>query len=129
MKTASAAKIAAQFADYLETSREQPVLTTRNGKPVVMLLAVQDRADAGPEALQGAVETMIRAGTAQPGLVGLFSSYRATQPQLYLDVDRVKAKAPASTATTASAIPRRNQPPQIEKDRNRLIVGGEEVTL
>ena len=46
MKTASAAKIAAQFADYLETSREQPVLTTRNGKPVVMLLAVQDRADA-----------------------------------------------------------------------------------
>jgi multidrug efflux pump len=56
-------------------------------------LQVQDRADAGPEALQGSVETMIRAGTAQPGLVGLFSSYRATQPQLYLDVDRVKAKA------------------------------------
>src|SRR6266446_5948314 len=56
-------------------------------------LQVQDRADAGPEALQGAVETMIRAGTAQPGLVGLFSSYRAAQPQLYLDVDRAKAKA------------------------------------
>ncbi|TMB22586.1 MAG: efflux RND transporter permease subunit, partial [Deltaproteobacteria bacterium] len=56
-------------------------------------MQVQDRADAGPEALQGAVETMIRAGTAQPGLVGLFSSYRAAQPQLYLDVDRPKAKA------------------------------------
>src|SRR5439155_1047670 len=56
-------------------------------------LQVQDRADAGPAALQGAVETMIRAGTAQPGLVGLFSSYRAAQPQLYLDVDRAKAKA------------------------------------
>ena len=46
MRTASAAKIAAQFDDYLETSREQPVLITRNGKPVAMLLAVQDRADA-----------------------------------------------------------------------------------
>jgi multidrug efflux pump len=55
-------------------------------------LQVQDRADAGPDALQGSVETMIRAGTAQPGLVGLFSSFRAAQPQLYLDVDRAKAK-------------------------------------
>src|SRR5207253_2780051 len=50
-------------------------------------LQVQDRADAGPVPLQGAVESMIRAGTAQPGLVGLFSSFRAAQPQLYLDVD------------------------------------------
>jgi multidrug efflux pump len=56
-------------------------------------LQVQDRADAGPEALQGAVENMISAGTVQPGLVGLFSTFRASQPQLYLDVDRAKAKA------------------------------------
>jgi multidrug efflux pump len=54
---------------------------------------IQDRGDAGSEALQGAVETMITAGQAQPGLVGLFSSFRASQPQLFLDVDRVKAKA------------------------------------
>src|SRR5437867_9928116 len=46
MKTASAAKIAAQFNDYLEASRHQPVLITRNGKPVALLLAVQDKADA-----------------------------------------------------------------------------------
>src|SRR5439155_24511203 len=46
VKTASAAKIAAQFNDYLEASREQPVLITRNGKPVAMLLAVQDKAEA-----------------------------------------------------------------------------------
>jgi multidrug efflux pump len=56
-------------------------------------LQVQDRGDAGFEALQGAVDNVIRAGSAQPGLVGLFSSFRATQPQLYLDVDRTKAKA------------------------------------
>jgi prevent-host-death family protein len=46
MKTASAAKIAADFNDYLEASRDQPVLITRNGKPVAILLAVQDKAEA-----------------------------------------------------------------------------------
>ena len=46
MKTTSAAKIAAHFNDYLEASREQPVLITRNGKPVAVLLAVQDKAEA-----------------------------------------------------------------------------------
>jgi prevent-host-death family protein len=46
VKTASAAQIAAQFNDYLEASREQPVLITRNGKPVAVLVAVQDKAEA-----------------------------------------------------------------------------------
>ena len=46
MKTASAAAIAAQFNDYLEASREQPVLITRNGKPVAVLLAVRDKTEA-----------------------------------------------------------------------------------
>jgi prevent-host-death family protein len=46
VKTTSAAKIAAHFNDYLEASREQPVLITRNGKPVAVLLAVQDKAEA-----------------------------------------------------------------------------------
>ena len=57
MKTVSAAKIAAQFNEYLEASREQPVLITRNGKPVAVLLAVQDKAEAeqlarGPDGLR-----------------------------------------------------------------------------
>jgi prevent-host-death family protein len=46
MKTASAAKIAARFNDYLEASREQPVLVTHNGKPVAVLLSVHDKAEA-----------------------------------------------------------------------------------
>lgn len=46
MKTATAAKIAAQFDDYLDASREQPVLVTRGGKPVAVLVAVQDKAEA-----------------------------------------------------------------------------------
>src|SRR5262245_38378611 len=46
MKTASATKIAAQFNDYLDASLSQPVLITRNGKPVAVLLAVQNKAEA-----------------------------------------------------------------------------------
>jgi multidrug efflux pump len=55
-------------------------------------LQVQDRAGAGLEALQGAVANVAGKGNSQPGLVGLFSSFSANQPQLYVDVDRVKAK-------------------------------------
>ncbi|MBI1832210.1 MAG: type II toxin-antitoxin system prevent-host-death family antitoxin [Planctomycetes bacterium] len=46
MKTASAAKMAAQFDDYLTVSQEQPVLITRNGKVIAVLMAVQDKAEA-----------------------------------------------------------------------------------
>jgi prevent-host-death family protein len=46
MKTVSAAKVAAHFDEYLEASRDQAVLVTRNGKPVAVLLAVQDKAEA-----------------------------------------------------------------------------------
>jgi multidrug efflux pump len=55
-------------------------------------LHVQDRGDLGLETLEGSVESYIRAGNAQPALAGLFSTFRARQPQLYLDVDRTKAK-------------------------------------
>jgi multidrug efflux pump len=55
-------------------------------------LQVQDRSGAGLDALQGAVSNVAAKGNSQPGLVGLFSSFTANQPQLYVDVDRVKAK-------------------------------------
>jgi prevent-host-death family protein len=53
VKTASAAKIAAKFNDYLEATRNQPVLITRIGKPVAVLLAVHDKAEAEKLALRG----------------------------------------------------------------------------
>jgi prevent-host-death family protein len=46
VKTVSAAKIAAQFDEYLDASREQPVLVTRDGKPVAVLVAVENQAEA-----------------------------------------------------------------------------------
>src|SRR5262249_52366483 len=56
-------------------------------------LQVKDMSGSGgPEALEGAVANVAGKGNSQPGLVGLFSSFSANQPQLYVDVDRVKAK-------------------------------------
>ena len=42
MKTASVAQVKAQLSDYLDASSEGPVVVTRNGKPVAVLLAVDD---------------------------------------------------------------------------------------
>jgi multidrug efflux pump len=56
-------------------------------------LQVKDYSGAGLGALQGAVANVASKGNSQTGrLVGLFSSFSANQPQLYVDVDRVKAK-------------------------------------
>ena len=55
-------------------------------------MQVQDLGDAGPTGLQAAAIDVIRTAGAQPGLVGLFTSFRANQPQLYVDTDRTKAK-------------------------------------
>ena len=56
-------------------------------------LQVQDRQDSGLPNLQGTVERLAASGNAQPGLVGLFTSFSANQPQLFIDIDRTKAKS------------------------------------
>jgi multidrug efflux pump len=56
-------------------------------------LWVQDKAGEGPESLQRATDGFMAAASAQPGLVGLFSSYRASQPQLFVEIDRTKVKS------------------------------------
>ena len=42
MKIASVAEVKAHFSAYLRASEEGPVVVTRNGRPVAVLLAVQD---------------------------------------------------------------------------------------
>jgi multidrug efflux pump len=56
-------------------------------------MQVQDRRGAGPRALQGAVRNLADEGNRNPGLVGLFSTFSVAQPQLYVAIDREKAKA------------------------------------
>ncbi|MGE0605659.1 MAG: efflux RND transporter permease subunit [Pirellulales bacterium] len=55
-------------------------------------LQLQDLTDSGPAALQAAVEGVSGSAAAQPGMIGIYSSYSATQPQLFIDIDREKAK-------------------------------------
>jgi multidrug efflux pump len=56
-------------------------------------MQVQDRGNAGFDALQAALQDLIQAGGQQPGLVRLFTSFQSNIPQLYADLDRVKAKS------------------------------------
>lgn len=42
MKIASVATIKAQLSAYLKAAQEGPVVVTRNGKPVAVILAVHD---------------------------------------------------------------------------------------
>jgi hydrophobe/amphiphile efflux-1 (HAE1) family protein len=52
---------------------------------------IQDRAGLGPQALQQATDELVAAAAQEPALFGVFSTYRSSTPQLYANIDRVKA--------------------------------------
>jgi multidrug efflux pump len=55
-------------------------------------LLVQDRGGQGLRALQDATDTLVASAHADPAVAGVFTTFRASAPQLYADVDRVKAE-------------------------------------
>jgi len=55
-------------------------------------LQVEDRTDAGPEALYNALQESLGKAAKDPALGGAFSTYQINVPQLNIDVDRVKVK-------------------------------------
>ncbi len=55
-------------------------------------LMVEATGDVDFDALQAQADALAAQGNRQPGLVGLFSGFRARTPQLYVDVDRTKVK-------------------------------------
>jgi multidrug efflux pump len=56
-------------------------------------LIVQDRGNEGYAALQHATAKLAAEANNSPGLANVFSTFRAGVPQLYVDVDRVKARS------------------------------------
>jgi multidrug efflux pump len=54
---------------------------------------VRDASALGLDALQEAADGLAASGNQQPGLVGLFSAFRAQTPQMYVDIDRERCKA------------------------------------
>jgi multidrug efflux pump len=55
-------------------------------------LLVEDHGGRGPRALQEATDAYVAAARADPNLSGVFSTFRGSTPQLYADIDRVKAQ-------------------------------------
>ena len=56
-------------------------------------LMVEAIGDVDFDALQARADELAAKGNQQPGLVGLFNGFRARTPQLYVDIDREKAKS------------------------------------
>jgi len=54
-------------------------------------LVVQDRMGQGPRALQEATDAFVAAAYNDPDVARVFTTFRASTPQLYAHVDRVKA--------------------------------------
>ena len=53
---------------------------------------VEATGDVNFDALQAQADNLAAKGNQQPGLVGLFNGFRASTPQLYVDIDRTKVK-------------------------------------
>jgi multidrug efflux pump len=56
-------------------------------------MMIQDRADLGLDALAGTAFGMMVDGSQTPGLAAVFTTFTTHVPQIFVDVDRVKAKS------------------------------------
>jgi HAE1 family hydrophobic/amphiphilic exporter-1 len=56
-------------------------------------MEVQDAGSAGYPALQSAARNLVAEGNARPRLQSLNTTFRASSPQLFVDIDRVQVKA------------------------------------
>src|SRR5471032_745131 len=55
-------------------------------------MRIQDRQGRGPELLAAATDELVTAARKAPGLTQVFSPFTANTPQLFVDIDRVKAQ-------------------------------------
>jgi multidrug efflux pump subunit AcrB len=63
-------------------------------------LQLQDRGNMGLDQLQAVTRDMVTAGNAQTGLQALNTTFRASMPQLFVDIDRTKVKTLGVPLTT-----------------------------
>jgi hydrophobe/amphiphile efflux-1 (HAE1) family protein len=55
-------------------------------------MRIQDRQGRGPELLAAATDELVNAARKTPGLTSVFSPFSANTPQVFVDIDRVKAQ-------------------------------------
>jgi len=87
-------KLNAEFADKIHDAQAfafgpSPIPGLGTGSGFSMML--QDRGSESPEYLAEQVQLFIKAASARPELEGVSSVFRASSPQIFLDVDKAKA--------------------------------------
>jgi multidrug efflux pump len=91
--------LAARLQSRLQEEIDEGVVNVFEAPPVEGLgtaggfkIIIEDRGDTGPTFLQNMTDSIIVNGDHTTGLRGLFTSFRANTPWLYLHIDREQAK-------------------------------------
>jgi len=91
--------IAARLQAELQTAAGEGLVQVFGAPPVEGLgtaggfkIVVEDRGDAGPDALQDVADRVVKQGGDDAELEGLYTSFRARTPWLYINIDRTAAK-------------------------------------
>ncbi len=91
--------IAERIREQVQQHIDEGVVTVFGAPPLDGLgtaggfkIVIQDRADAGLVSLQTVADQVVQDGADVPGLQGLFTSFRANTPWLFLNIDRTQAK-------------------------------------
>jgi multidrug efflux pump len=92
--------VAARFRERLAREVPEAQVMVFGAPPISGLaksagfkLMVEGIGDVDFDELQTRADDLAAKGNQQPGLVGLFNSFRARTPQLYVDIDREKVKS------------------------------------
>jgi multidrug efflux pump len=94
----SAAAIAAKMQTAFSSIQDafviaiQPPAVQGLGNAGGFQLEIEDRRNGGLNGLQQATDSVTTAANAEPGLSGVFTTYRSRVPQLFLNIDREKAQ-------------------------------------
>jgi multidrug efflux pump len=98
-KDLSGEAIAARLEHTLQTEIPEGLVNVFGAPPVEGLgtaggfkVILEDRGDSGLFALQDVTDQVIATASSMPGLQGLFSSFRARTPWLYLNINRDRVK-------------------------------------
>jgi hydrophobe/amphiphile efflux-1 (HAE1) family protein len=54
-------------------------------------MMLEDRGDVGPAAMEAAAQDLVAAANADPRLTGVFSPFSSATPNVYADIDRIRA--------------------------------------
>ena len=108
MKIASVADVKAKFSAYLKSSEGGPVVITRNGRPVDVLLGVEDEDEEEIERLLMAYPPRLRA-ILDRSRVQIGKGENVAHEQLWTGYEP-PATSPSSAASKGTKLPDRERP-------------------